>query len=90
MMPKFSLTTTKRFEERVRRMPRDSRRQLASRLKRLASDPRAAVLKTREVEGAAGEVGERIFESNVGRECRLTWEYGLGRSEIILRNLDNL
>ena len=53
------------------------------------ADPRYPALGTHQVEGAKGDLGGRIFEAYISRKYRMTWEYGPGKAEITLRNVDN-
>ncbi|MFH2204460.1 MAG: hypothetical protein ABIJ96_15190 [Elusimicrobiota bacterium] len=88
MTEKFTLITSRVFAGRARKLPKDIRRQLANRLARLAVDPGYSSLRTSEVESAAGDHGDRVFESQVSRRHRMTWEYGPGKRDITLRTID--
>lgn len=85
----FRLVTTERFEDQAARLPDDVFAQLETRLKFLEANPRHPSLKTHEIKNAAGDFGGKVFEAYVSAKYRLTWEYGPGKGEILLRNVDN-
>ncbi|MFH1725731.1 MAG: hypothetical protein ABII00_14065 [Elusimicrobiota bacterium] len=88
MKPEFTLAATRQFEQQAAGLPAAAKRQLAKRLRQLGADPRGPALGARELEGALGDLGEKIFEACVGRRFRMTWEYGPKKGEITLRNVD--
>jgi plasmid maintenance system killer protein len=77
------------FEDQVQTLPGEVKVQLANRLKQLAANPRYPALRTHEVEGAVGDLGNKVFEAYINKKYRMTWEYGPNQGEIILRNVDN-
>ncbi len=89
MKTKFVLFTTKRFEIQAEKLPGEVKKQLAKRLEQLASNPRYPGLKTHEVEGAVGDLSDKVFEAYINKKYRMTWEYGPDKGEITLRNVDN-
>lgn len=89
MTPRFTLTTTNRFDEQSDRPPENVYKQLKQKLLYLSENPRHRSLQTHEVKGAAGDYGGKVFEAYVNEKYRLTWEYGESRGEIVLRNVDN-
>lgn len=89
MKAKFVLITTRRFENQVNKLPLEVKSQLAKRLKQIAVDPRYPALRTHEVEGALGDLSDKIFEAYINKKYRMTWEYGPQKGEITLRNIDN-
>lgn len=89
MSPGFRLITTAHFEDQASRLPRDVFAQLKTRLRFLESDPRHPSLMTHEIQNAVGDFGGKIFEAYITAKYRLSWEYGVKRGEIVLRNVDN-
>lgn len=89
MAVKFKLRWTTRFVEQASKLPDAVREQLGKRLEQLQADPRYPSLGTHAVEGAQGDFGDSVFELYVNRKYRATWEYGPGKGEITLRNVDN-
>lgn len=89
MKKSFILFTAQRFENQVKALPVEVKKQLAKRLEQLANDPRYPSLKNHEVEGALGDLSDKVFEAYVNKQYRMTWEYGPNKGEITLRNIDN-
>lgn len=85
----FALLATERYRSQAARLPAPVRRQLAARHIQLAQNPRHPSLQTHPVEGAVGDHGGKVFEAYVTEKYRLTWEYGPGKGDITLRNVDN-
>lgn len=85
----FVLRVTPHYERQAARLPPAVRKQLAARHTQLAAGPRQPSLRTHSVEGTVGDFGGKVFEAYVSEKVRLTWEYGPGKGEITLRNVDN-
>lgn len=75
----FDLQFTKRFLDQFALLPNE--------IKKLV--PRHASLRTHKVSGSRGDYGGDVFEATVTMKYRMTWEYGPGKGEITLRNIDN-
>lgn len=85
----FTLVATARFLSQAARLPDEVAHQLEKQILLLEQNPRHPSLGTHAVKHALGSHGGKIFEGYVNRQYRFTWEYGIRRSEIILRNVDN-
>ena len=89
MKSKFTLVTTRWFEDQALKLPAPVKKQLAKKLEQLAADTRYPSPGTHEIEGSAGDFGGKIFEAYISMQYRMTWEYGPKKGEITLRNVDN-
>lgn len=85
----FTLIATARFLSQVEPLPQDVYLQLQKQILLLEQNPRHPSLRTHVVKNAIGSCGGKILEGYVNKQYRFTWEYGEGRSEIVLRNVDN-
>lgn len=85
----FTLVATGHFLSQAARLPDEVAHQLQKQMLLLEQNPRHPSLRTHAVRHAVGSHGGKIFESYVNTHYRFTWEYGVQRSEMILRNVDN-
>jgi len=85
----FTLIATAQFLSRAEALPQGVYLQLQKQVLLLEQNPRHPSLKTHVVKNAVGSLGGKIFEGYVNKQYRFTWEYGEGRQEIILGNVDN-
>ena len=85
----FDLQFTARFQKQFARLPEEVKRPARKAVQFLATDPRHSSLQSHQVSGRIGDYGGDIFEAYVTMKYRMTWEYGPGKSEITLRNIDN-
>ena len=89
MTGRYRLAATERFLRQAGRLPNQVLNQLKARLELLQGNPRHPSLQTHEVHRAKGDLGNKVFELYVTDKHRATWEYGPGKGEIVLRNVDN-
>lgn len=85
----FDLQFTKRFLEQFSRLPEEIKKPARKAVQLLAINPRHSSLQTHKVAGGRGDYGGDVFEAYMTMKYRMTWEYGPGKKEITLRNIDN-
>jgi len=85
----FDLQFTARFLDQLEQLADDVKKQSKKAIRYLSVNPRHSSLQTHKVSGIQGEYGGEIFEAYVTMKYRMTWEYGPGKNEITLRNIDN-
>ena len=85
----FDLQFAQRFLDQFSRLPEEVKKQARKALRLLSVNSRHVSLQTHKVSGALGDHGRDIFEAYVTMKYRMTWEYGPGKREITLRNIDN-
>lgn len=87
--PSYFLVATEHFLDQTEKLPEAVYNQLQKAIQLLENNPRHPSLRTHEVKHATGEFGGKIFEAYINKQYRFTWEYGLKRGEIVLRNADD-
>lgn len=85
----FDLQFTKRFLGQFALLSDEIKNQARKAISLLSANPRHASLRTHKVSGSRRDYGGDIFEAYVTIKYRMTWEYGPGKGEITLRNIDN-